>query len=70
MANGLTNPMPELTAVSLKSPVGSNSTTPNCKFPAFCKADAATERVVPVMDKPDPKVISAAVDEADEEPLS
>ena len=63
-APALITAIPELELVSVRSPVGSNSTTPNWVFPALSKAGCTTERVgvAPVLrDRPDPRTMSSTL---------
>ena len=66
IASGFTRAIPELLLVSNKSPVvASNSTTPNCVFPAFGTLAVSTLRVGPApepRERPTPTIISSTFD--------
>ena len=66
IASGFTRAIPELLLVSNKSPVvASNSTTPNCVFPAFGTLVVSTLRIGPapeLRERPAPTIISSTFD--------
>ena len=64
IASGFTKAMPEFALVWVRSPLESNSTTPNCAFPAFGIVVVSTFRVVPAILSPVPSVMSFTVPEA------